>query len=433
MVQRRSFLKAAGIAGITTAAGCLGDGSDSGSDGGTTSGSGGGGTTSGSGGGGTEPVKIGAVMALSGPFARTGEENRRGLEVATEYLGGEIAGNEFELIIEDGESDPNASIQAARTLIEDEDVDAIIGPVSSGNSIAVMQYMKEEGQVPHLLTTASSVEARENPENCNEYGFFIWPSNRHLAPTGTQFIQELPNHVDRDIDTSKVHFVSWDYALGQNGLELAREAMNEVGGEVVGSTLVPIGETDWSSYISEISNSEADVVTGVLTWGAAAQFIPQANSFGLPEEKVIMMNSGKPIGQFAASTMASEVVQDGWFGTHFYNPQLDNEPNNEFKSLYGELDSSLLPNSTAGASFELMRALATAVENTGSTATDDIISGLEGLEWESVFGDIMFREEDHQAALDFYGGRRVAGDGDVPDVEVLAEYPDVIPGARCSL
>ncbi len=411
MVRRRTFVKAAGLAGITSTAGCIG----------------------GLGGGGSDSVKIGAVMALSGPFARTGEENRRGLEVGQEYLDGTILDEEFELIVEDGESTPEGSISAARTLVEDEDVDAIIGPVSSGNSISVMQYIKEQGQVPHLMTTASSVEARENPENCNEYGFFIWPSNRHLAPTGTQFIQELPDHIDRDIDPSRVHYVSQDYALGQNGLELVEEAMSEVGGEVTGSTLVPLGETDWSSYISEISNSEADVVTGVLTWGAAAQLIPQANSFGLPEEKVMMFNSGKPIGQFAASTMADEVTVDGWYGTHFYNPGLDTEVNNEFQSLYNELDSSLLPNSTAGASFELMRALATVIEDSGSTATDDIISGLEGLEWDSVFGPIQFREEDHQAALNFFGGRRVAGDGDVPEVEVLAEYPDVIPDARCSL
>jgi len=411
MVQRRTFLKAAGLAGITSSAGCIG----------------------GLGGGGSDSVKIGAVMALSGPFARTGEENRRGLDVAEEYLGGEIAGSEFELIVEDGESTPEGSISAARTLVEDEDVDAIIGPVSSGNSIAVMQYIKENGQVPHLMTTASSVEARENPENCNEYGFFIWPSNRHLAPTGTQFIQELPNHVDRDIDTSRVHYVSQDYSLGQNGLELVRESMNEIGGEVTGSTLVPLGETDWSSYISEISNSEADVVTGVLTWGAAAQLIPQANSFGLNEEKVMMFNSGKPIGQFAASTMPNEVTKPGWFGTHFYNPELDTEVNNEFKSLYNELDSNLLPNSTAGASFELMRALASAVEAAGGTSPDDIITELEGLEWDSVFGPISFREEDHQAALNFVGGRRVEGGNDGTQVEVLAEYGDVIPDARCSL
>jgi len=409
MLNRRTFLKAAGAAGITSAAGCMG------------------------GGGGSDSVKIGAVMALSGPFARTGEENRRGLEIAEEYLGGEILDSEFDLIIEDGESDPNSSIQAARTLVEDEDVDALIGPVSSGNSISVMQYVKEEAEVPHLLTTASSVQARENPDNCNEYAFFIWPSNRHLAPTGTQFIQALPDHIDRDIDPSRVHYVSQDYALGQNGLELVKESMNEVGGEVTGSTLVPLGETDWSSYISEISNSEADVVTGVLTWGAAAQLIPQANSFGLQEEKVMMFNSGKPIGQFAASTMPNEVVKDGWFGTHFYNPELDTEVNNEFQSLYSDLDSSLLPNSTAGASFELLRALATVIEDSGSTATDDIISGLEGLEWDSVFGPIQFREEDHQAALNFFGGRRVAGDGDATQVEVFEEYPDVIPDARCSL
>mgnify|MGYP000244711742 CR=1 FL=1 len=384
-------------------------------------------------GGNSDSAKLGLLTSLSGPTAATGQEIERGAEMAHEHLDGEILDSEYELVVQDTASEPSTALDGARTLVEQENVDAIIGPVSSGNSIAVMQYIKENGQVPHLMTTASSVEARENPENCNEYGFFIWPSNRHLAPTGTQFIQELPNHVDRDIDTSRVHYVSQDYSLGQNGLELVRESMNEIGGEVTGSTLVPLGETDWSSYISEISNSEADVVTGVLTWGAAAQLIPQANSFGLNEEKVMMFNSGKPIGQFAASTMPNEVTKPGWFGTHFYNPELDTEVNNEFKSLYNELDSNLLPNSTAGASFELMRALASAVEAAGGTSPDDIITELEGLEWDSVFGPISFREEDHQAALNFVGGRRVEGGNDGTQVEVLAEYGDVIPDARCSL
>lgn len=409
MTHRRTFLKAAGSAGLVSASGCVGNLS-----------------------GGNGPIKIGALLPMSGPFSRTGQENKRGLEIAKTYLDGKILDREFELIYKDNESKPNASVQGAQNLVENQNVDAIIGPASSGNSIATMAYIKEQGNVPLIPTTASSVEAREKQGNCNKYTFFLWPSNRHLVPTGVKFIQQLPNHVDRDIDPKKVHFVSLDYSLGQNNLSLLEEEMKGIGGEVTGSTLVPIGESDWAPYISEISNSNADVVTGVLTWGAAAKFLPQAESYGLTKQKTMMFNSGKPIGQFAASTMPKKT--SGWFGTHFYDPSRDTPVNNEFKSLYKkELDSNLLPNSAAGGGFEILRSVAIAMQNSGSTATDDVIGGLEGLEWDSIFGPVRYRESDHQCELDFVGAVRQQGGGDVPEFTVLKEYPNVIGPAKCNV
>lgn len=413
MTNRRTFLKAAASAGLLSTSGCTS-------------------ITGGGGGGGDETVKIGALLPLSGPFARTGQENRRGLEIGRAYLDETVMGRDLELVFKDNESQPEGSVQGARELVNDEDVDAIIGPASSGNSIAVMQYIKENGQIPLIPTTASSVEARENPDNCNQYTFFIWPSNRQIVIVGVDFIQALPNYVDRDIDPSSVYFVSLDYALGQNNLAILKEEMSAIGGEVDGSTLVPIGTSDWGPFISEVSNSDADVVTGVLTWGSAAQFIPQSTSFGLTEDKTMMFNSGKPVGQFAASTMPQDII--GWYGTHFYNPGLNTTVNNEFKRLYEEnLDSSLLPNSVAGGGFEILRSLAIAMENEESAATEDIIGGLEGLEWDSIFGPIQYRESDHQCALDFVGATRIAGTGDVPEFTVLEQYPDVLPPAQCNV
>ncbi|MFB6077741.1 MAG: ABC transporter substrate-binding protein [Halarchaeum sp.] len=424
MTRRRQYIKATGIAGLAGLTGLAGCNSGDGGDGGSTTSSS---STSSSSGGG-EPVKIGALLPLSGPFAATGQENQRGLKIGAQYLDGQIMGRDFEIVYKDNKSDPNASVQGARELVEQENVDAIIGPASSGNSIAVMEYIAASGKVPLIPTTASSTEARDK---CNPYTFFIWPSNRHTVPVGVDFIQKLPNYVDRDIDPSKVHFVSLDYSLGQNNLELTKQAMSDVGGEVTGSTLVPIGESDWSSYISEIANSDADVVTGILTWGAAAKLIPQATSYGLTEDKTMMFNSGKPVGQYAASTMPKDCV--GWYGTHFYNPAKESDINTEFQDLYGGLDSNLLPNSVAGGGFEILRSVAAAMEAQNSAAVDDVLNGLSGLSWDSIFGEISYRESDHQSKLDFVGATRVASDGDVPTFKSLEEYPDVIPDATCSV
>lgn len=409
MTRRRSFLKAAGVAGLAGLSGCTGIMPS----------------------GGDDTTAIGCVLPLSGPFTRTGQENRLGLEIAEEYLNGQILDSEFELIFRDNESQPGASVEAAQSLVEDENVDAIIGPASSANGMAVIEYIRNQGEVPLLPTTVSAIDARENPENCNQYTFFIWPSNRHLAPTGVDFIQQLPNYVDMDIDPSRVHFVSLDYALGQNNLELVKEEMSNIGGEVVGSTLVPIGESDWSPYISEIANSEADVVTGVLTWGSVSQLVPQAESFGLTDEKVMMFNSGKPVGQFAASTMPKEVP--GWFGIHFYNPNQETEVNDEFKQLYEGRDTNILPNSVAGGGFEILRSLSIAMEDAGSTDADDVIGSLEGLEWDSIFGEIAYRESDHQCKMDFVGATREDTGSETPEFEVLEEYPDVIGPAECDV
>lgn len=409
MTHRRSFLKTASTIGLISVSGCLGN------------------VLPGDGG---DTIKIGCPLPLSRVFARTGQENRIGLEIAQDHLNGQTLDQDLELLFQDTESEPGTAVQVTQDLIESENVDAIIGPASSASGIAVIEYIKSQGQVPLLPTTVSSMDARENPENCNRYTFFIWPSNRHLVPTGVEFIQTLPEYVDRDIDPSRVHFVSLDYALGQNNLELLEEEMNNVGGEVTGSTLVPQGESDWSSYISEISNSDADVVTGVLTWGSAAQLIPQAESFGLTDSKVMMFNSGKPVGQFAASTIPGDMI--GWYGTHFYNPNQDADVNEEFKQLYQDMDSDLLPNSAAGGSFEILRSLSIAMEEAGSTDSDDVISALEGLQWDSIFGSINYRESDHQCMMNFAGAVREDSGSDIPEFTVLEEYPDVIGPAKCN-
>lgn len=409
MVERRTFVKTVGSAGIVSVGGCLGDSTSSGDD----------------------TLKIGGLLPLSGAFALTGQENKHGIEIAKKYLNGEVAGRKIKLVFKDTESTPATAVQRARELVDNENVDAIIGPASSSNGIGVMEYIKNQGQIPLLPTTVSSIEARENPKNCNKYSFFIWPSNRHLVPTGVKFIQTLPKHVGRDIDTTKVHFVSLDYALGQNNLKLLKEEMKKIGGKVTGSTMVPINENDWSSYISEIASSNADVVTGVLTWGSVSKLVPQAESFGLTDSKIMMFNSGKPVGQYAASTIPKEI--DGWYGTHFYDPSKDVGPNNKFKKLYQNSDADLLPNSVAGGSFEILRSLTLAVKEADSTKTDAIIDSLEGLNWDSVFGPISYRASDHQCKMDFTGALRKNTGSKVPEFTVLEEYNDVIGPAKCKL
>lgn len=421
--NRRSFLKAAGSVGVVaTFAGCSGEGG-----GGETT-DGGDGTTDAGGAATTTqasidgPLKIGRLIPLSGAFALTGQEIRRGTEMAREHLGGSVMGADIEFVTRDTQTEPSAALEGAKALVQQEDVHAIIGPAGSSMGLSVIPYIRDQGQVPLLPTQVSSTKAREG-ENCTEYSYFIWPSNRHTVPVGADFIFDLPDLIDREFDPSQAHFFAPDYALGQNNLELSKQAFSERGGEITGSTMVPIGTQDLSSYLSEVSSSDADVVTGVLTPGLAVRLINQAADFDLSSEKVMMFNSGKPVDQITQSSVGS--AADGWFGTAFYNPVAESDINTAFKDLYPS-DSDLLPNSSCGSGFETVRALAAAAERAGSADSDALVDELGGLSWESIFGSATFREGDGQTELDFVGATR-----NESQFEVLEEYPDIIGPNNC--
>lgn len=342
--------------------------------------------------------------------------------MAYEYIDGEVEGTEIEFVERDTASKPNDALQGARELVEDEDVDAIIGPSSSSSGLAVLPYIRDQAQVPIFPTQVSNVDAREG-ENCTDYSHFIWPSNRHTVPVGVDFIYDLSDLIDQDFNPNQVHYFSPDYALGQNNLELLREEMQSRGGEVTGSTLAPIGTQDLSSYISEIQQSEADVVTGVLTPGMTTRLINQAEDFGLSEEKVMMFNSGKPVDQITQASVGESA--DGWFGTTFYNPASESEVNQAFLDLYPS-DSDLLPNTSCGSGFEPVRSIALAIEKAGTTKADAMVDALSGLEWESIFGPAMYRAGDGQVELNFAGATR-----DGTEFVALEDYPDIIPENRC--
>lgn len=396
-IKRREFLGTVGAtAGLTGLAGCSG--------------------TSSSG------VTIGLLIPSSGSFSLTGQEIRQGAEMASEHLDGQINDMDLEFVERDTASQPDSALEGARELVREQDVDAIVGPSSSASAQSVLPYIREQAQVPILPTQASSVTAREG-ENCTEYSFFIWPSNRHTVPVGVDFIYDLPDHIDRDFDPNEVHFFSPDYALGQNNLELVEEEMQAQGGEVTGSTLVPIGTQDLSSYLAEIQGSDADVVTGVLTPNLTTRLINQAEDYGLAEEKVMMFNSGKPVDQITQASVGE--AASGWFGTTFYDPTSDSEINQAFQDLYPS-DSNLLPNASCGSGFEPVRAIAAAIEQTGSTDADDLTDELNGLEWDSIFGPAMFRAGDGQTELNFTGAVR-----DGTEFVPLEQYNDIIPENNC--
>lgn len=83
-----------------------------------------------------ESIKIGVVLPFSGGLELFGEQGIQGAKMAVEEInaaGGVLGGRKFELIIEDNQSDVLTSGQKAKKLIEEDNVLAILGPITSAS------------------------------------------------------------------------------------------------------------------------------------------------------------------------------------------------------------------------------------------------------------------------------------------------------------
>jgi len=108
------------------------------------------------------PIKVGAIFAVTGPAANLGGPEQKTAEMFVEKLNkaGGVAGRQVKLIVKDSGSKPETALSAAKQLVEEEKVLAIIGPSTSGETMAIKNYC-QEGKT--ILLSCAAAETIVNP------------------------------------------------------------------------------------------------------------------------------------------------------------------------------------------------------------------------------------------------------------------------------
>lgn len=104
------------------------------------------------------PIKVGALAAVTGPLAFVGDPEAKILRAQVEQINkaGGSNGRKIELVVYDTTGDARQATTFARRLIEDDKVDFIIGPSSSGETMAIVPIV-EEARIPTISMAAANV------------------------------------------------------------------------------------------------------------------------------------------------------------------------------------------------------------------------------------------------------------------------------------
>ncbi|WP_193310685.1 ABC transporter substrate-binding protein [Halorubrum halophilum] len=383
--SRRKFMATAGAAGAFGLAGCSG------------------GST-----GGTNTITVGSVNPMSGPYSSLGPNQRRGAELAVSQINANSDYDfEFELVTGDTETEARAAQDEVQRLVQQEGADFILGAISSSVALGINEIANSSEFVYFSGGAAVPITGSA----CNPWVFRF--------ETNTAMIAEAISAYSVNELGTNVWFHYADYAYGQSVYDRVSQRMASANGEYneTGVSTSQLGASNYGSYVSQISNSDADIVVLGMTGGDLVSFTNQAADQGLTDDKIVI----GPTQTFQSVLAGTGMNSVGTYGGVRYLPTLDTGDNQQFVDAYeSEYDGS--PGNFSRVGYDSLRLIAKGMNEAGSTEVDDVRDTLEGGTYETVLGDITLREEDRQATNPTWMGE-IIDDSGSPAVELVNEVP----------
>lgn len=230
----------------------------------------GGGLSSGTPASSSNEIRIGALATLAGPFAVDGQDALRGVRMAIAEFGGKIGNKTITLVSESSDATPAVARNAARKLIEQDNVDLMIGPLSGDEGLAVRDYAKTQpGKVFLNGSSAAQDTTLRNPA----------PNFYRFATDGVQWMAGLGTYVYTTQGYKRVAILAEDYSFPYSQVGGFMTEFCKAGGHVVKKFWVPIGTTDYSSVVSAMP-TDIDAIYVALGGSDSINFLKQYVQFG---------------------------------------------------------------------------------------------------------------------------------------------------------
>ena len=349
--------------------------------------------------GAAKAYKIGSEQPLSGAGAAGGKTAVVGLQMAADHINasGGINGRPVELDIVDDESSPAVARQKTEKLVQEDNIDAHVGGFLSNICLACMPVWVE-AKIINMISVC--LDTTLTTTHCNRYSFRTYDYAPAMAVAFAPTLTKMGK---------KWHIAFADYSWGQSTRDAYIAQIKNNGGEVVGTTGIPLGTPDMTPFLSKISG-DFDGLFGIFFGKDGVTIATQAYDLGLTKkykwagdgsisESTNLIAIGNKIDGFTAINRYIPVFQ-GPLDTPYHRAWFA-----EAKARLAKIDpSGPLPDKYVQSNFEALNALKIGMEKAKFETRADtmkVVEALEGLELKAgpdfPQGDKTIRKQDHQA------------------------------------
>ena len=323
-----------------------------------------------------EPLKIGMVLPMSGPFSAYGKQIEHGARLYLEQSGGTFSGRKVELIIKDDTGvAPEISKRAAQELVVKDKVDILAGFGLTPSAFAVAPIATEAKKPMIVMNAATSSITTKS-----DYILRV----SHTLPMVTAPIATwaAKNNI------KKVFTLVADYGPGHDAEMQFKKTFTAAGGEVVGEVRTPVKNPDFAPFLQKIKDAKPQAVflfvpPGEQTIAFTKGFVER----DLAKAGIRIIATGDLTGEDVIDGVGDNAL--GIVNSMHYSETHNSPENKAYVAAYYKAYPKDRPDFMSVGGYDGLQLIAKTLEKTGGDATGDkFMAAAKGMAWTSPRGPV---------------------------------------------
>jgi branched-chain amino acid transport system substrate-binding protein len=348
---------------------------------------------------GTTPVRIGEINSYTAVPAFT-LPYRNGWTLALEQVNaaGGVLGRKLEIISRDDAGKPQDAIRLAGELLNDQKVDLLAGTFLSNIGLAVSDFALQHKR---LFVGGEPLSDALVWEKGHRYAFRLRPSTYMQAAMLVQ-------------DAAKLKARRWvtvapNYEYGTSVVKWFKLLLGALRPDVqfVAEQYPALGHIDAGATVAALAQAKPEAILNVTFGPDLTNFVRQGNTRGLFEGvSVVSVLTGEP----EYLDPLGDETPEGWIVTGYPVDSVTDPANKAFIDAY-QARFKELPKMGSVVGHALVSSIVAGIAKAGSTDTEKMVDAFPGTRFDTPFGKVLWRAQDHQSTLGTFVGKTALKNG----------------------
>jgi branched-chain amino acid transport system substrate-binding protein len=338
-------------------------------------------------------IRIGYPVILSGPGALIGEPSLKGAQMFVEEINakGGVLGRKIELLIRDTKGNADEAVRIARDLILRENVDFLVGTLTSAEGPAVSPIAKEHKIV--FVVPVVKTDQLTAKENLHPYVFRTTTNTTIEGRTAAEIMAKW--------NVKRVGTISPDYAFGQDVTRAFVTHLKKIKPdvEIVDQQWPKLGEADYTPFINAQMAKKPEAVFSSLWGGHFVTFAKQAKPLKYFESfNHNFLGAGEAGAIETAKAMGDDYPFGVWANSYdAFNWADGPAAHKDYIARLKVYTKEEHPSSWPITGYVGMQILAAAIAKANSTDSDKVSKAMQDITVDTPIGKQTIRAKDHQA------------------------------------
>ena len=339
-----------------------------------------------------KPIKVGMPIPLSGPPALFGDPASKGAQMYVDEVNakGGVLGRKVELIIRDSKADANEAVRVAREMILKDNVDFLVGTLTSAEGPAVSVVAKENKIV--FIAPIPKTDQLTAADKLHPYVFRIAANTTIEGRSAAEIVAKWP--------VTKVATIAFDYAYGQDVTKAFVEHMKKIkpSVQIVDQQWPKLGEQDYNPFINAQMAKKPEAIVSSIWGGFFVTYAKQGKALGMFDAvKYNFIGLGEAATPETTKSMGADYPVGIWGNSYDAFYWGETAAHREYTERISKYLKDEYPSSWAIQGYTGMQFLIEGIKKAGSTDSDKVAKALLGLTIDTPIGKQTIREKDHQA------------------------------------